>query len=583
MNKRYCFLMLFVGVHLLWAQDEADASIGTQQVTVIKSYTPSLSDAFKLRSNPVPPDSLLQKKQSVEYPLIDVPVVSTFVPNKATPLKLTRRTSETPYNSFFSLGLGNHKQVLFDVSSVVQLDRNQSLGIWTYRDGFGGAVPNTIFQSRQNEFFLGGHHTLKENSFIGISKLNFESLNTAYYGLYDMEWDPLLINAVDPDIKRQKVALQTDWLWYDSLLRKLEFKTHYVADNFRTAEQLLYLKTQLRAELFEGDLDLTAQINGSHTRFESDYFTKEQVSKTLGLGTVGLQWTHLKNDLKIKVGATGSYVVDPNDASENKITYYPNIDLSYQTQKSKIIPYLNAQGNVRLNSYSEHYQENPFLAPTIDQRYSWGKYNTHLGIRSTVSSILGFDFSLYFDQVDQLALYQRLPFDPDNKDLAYRLSNAYNLIYSDVWVYGLKTQFKIQLGKENHLGFHVNYTQYDTIDNKPLWNIPNVTMRAEGQIKWSNKWVFSFDASFLGDRKGAAWDIFLTQTPEEALQRTPPTVNLPPYLTGQAQFTYKIKPQIDVFAKARYNSESVHGRWAFYPQHSLFVLLGASYKFDFQF
>ena len=36
----------------MYSQEEEKESIGTQEVLVIKSYTPSLSDAFKINSSP---------------------------------------------------------------------------------------------------------------------------------------------------------------------------------------------------------------------------------------------------------------------------------------------------------------------------------------------------------------------------------------------------------------------------------------------------------------------------------------------------------------------------------------------------
>ena len=47
----------------VYAQEEKE-DIGTQEVTVIKSYTPSLQDVFKLRNSPETPTlSSLQKRR----------------------------------------------------------------------------------------------------------------------------------------------------------------------------------------------------------------------------------------------------------------------------------------------------------------------------------------------------------------------------------------------------------------------------------------------------------------------------------------------------------------------------------------
>ena len=48
----------------VFAQEEED--LGTQEVTVIKSYTPSLQDVFKLES-PEVIDSIVAPKKTVDY------------------------------------------------------------------------------------------------------------------------------------------------------------------------------------------------------------------------------------------------------------------------------------------------------------------------------------------------------------------------------------------------------------------------------------------------------------------------------------------------------------------------------------
>jgi len=45
-------MALFSGITLVMAQ-ETEEDLGTETVTVTKAYSPTVSDAFKLKSNPV--------------------------------------------------------------------------------------------------------------------------------------------------------------------------------------------------------------------------------------------------------------------------------------------------------------------------------------------------------------------------------------------------------------------------------------------------------------------------------------------------------------------------------------------------
>ncbi len=58
-----------------------------QQVEVTKSYTPSISEVVKLRTAAPSLDTLTIAPKRVQYNFLSIPVLSTFVPNKATPLQ----------------------------------------------------------------------------------------------------------------------------------------------------------------------------------------------------------------------------------------------------------------------------------------------------------------------------------------------------------------------------------------------------------------------------------------------------------------------------------------------------------------
>ena len=93
-NNIFIGLWLFLyGSIVAVAQKEETDDLGTQEVTVVKSYSPSLKSVFKIQTLPEIDDSLFQKKIKVDYTFESIPVLSTFVPNKATPLKLQRQES----------------------------------------------------------------------------------------------------------------------------------------------------------------------------------------------------------------------------------------------------------------------------------------------------------------------------------------------------------------------------------------------------------------------------------------------------------------------------------------------------------
>ena len=112
-----------------------EESIGVQEVTVVKSYSPSLSNVSKISANPVVEDSLSNSKRKLQYQIISVPVLSTFSPNKATAVKLQQKKNPAPFNTLLSMGAGNQQQLFFRFFNIltyhkVAINRRHCLPRW---------------------------------------------------------------------------------------------------------------------------------------------------------------------------------------------------------------------------------------------------------------------------------------------------------------------------------------------------------------------------------------------------------------------------------------------------------------------
>ena len=574
------FLLSLFALGILTAQENEQEPIGTQEVLVVKSYTPSLSDAFKIKSVPKLSDSLTSLEKKLVYELKKVPVISTFEPNKASPLRLQQRKSSTPYNTFFSGGFGNMSQLYFNVSSVIEMDRTQRFGINFYRDGFGTDLANSLLKSSQNYSRFGLHHNLRNSYYNANSLLQFETSNTNYFGLYDRDWDPLILNSTNPESRRNYFKIRTHWNWYDDVLRGITFQADLTSDNFNSTEQQLGLQTDFEVDLGGGKLKSELHLQGFHTAFETSYFERTLEEYTQGKGTLNLFWQHSRNDVKLKIGAGAAYLLGVENSSSS-LLYYPQLEVVYRKTGNVLSPYLRAEGGVQFNTYKSLTLTNPYLAPTTLLTPTFNRYNASLGIRSQLASVLNFDLGFIYDQVENFNIFERLPFDKDHENQAYRLTNAYAARYVDTDLYGFKAALRIDLAKDNFVRFETRYRVFETNGNQELWNVPALEMNWESQFQWKDRLAFSLSGNLWGDRKAAFRPIFIDQDLNSA--QTPLPENIPIFISTTAHLTYKLTDQFDAFAKVKMNSQETHGRWAYYPEPQLLLLGGIVYKFDFQY
>jgi hypothetical protein len=525
------------------------------------------------------PDTLVSDKKILDFFIKTIPVISTFVPNKATPLKLQRRSSTTPYNTFFSGGIGLKNQLYFDVSSVIAIDRKQSFGLKLYRDGFDSDISNTLLQSNQNYNRFGLHHNLRSNNYSVNSSMQLIGAKNNYYGLYNKEWDSQIINFLDPSVKRNFFKLRTHWDWYDYVVKDMEFQANITTDNFKTSEQQVALNTDFEIPLGEGEITASTSIIGISTIFNKSYYDGIVQENAMGLGSFRLFWQNRSSDLKLKIGAGVSYVQGTTDLS-NSLLYYPEVEIFFHKNDAVIIPYFTANGGITLNSYQSLSQLNPYLAPSTTLKPTFNKYNSELGVRSSLASVLNFDFGLLYDQIENFVLFERLPFDFDNSKNSYSLSNAFENKYSNLDIYGFRASLRVDLAKNNFIRFETLYRHFESNDLQPLWNIPSIEMNWEGQFKWKDLVTFSFQGSMIGDRTVAYRPIFLGQQAESVTFREQV---VPIFISTTSHLSVKLTEQFDVFAKIKINSKGPHGRWAYFQEPPFLILGGVTYKFDFQY
>ena len=72
--------LLLIAFQFSFAQKKEQ--IGTETVNVVKPYTPTISDAFKVKETPSLNDEATAKKETVKYTVFSFPVASTFTPSK---------------------------------------------------------------------------------------------------------------------------------------------------------------------------------------------------------------------------------------------------------------------------------------------------------------------------------------------------------------------------------------------------------------------------------------------------------------------------------------------------------------------
>ena len=561
-----------------WSQGEEKDNLGIQQVTVTKSYSPSLSNVFKIRSKPEVNDSLSKKKLGVNYTFLSLPVISTFVPNKASPLKLQKQEATFFYNSYVSGGLGNKSSFLLDAAMMLPLDRSQGLGFDFRRSAVSG-VEGTLLPSDQSRTTLNLLHQYKTKSLNVNSDFRFDRQNHNFYGISEGDrtnFDSSPTDNTDAKQHLNYLSIRSKWQWYESPFSKLYFNTSITTDYFDTTENILKINTQMRFPLFGKFLEVTPGFQLVNTDFKTAYYSDEPLSFKEGLTDLEIQFLNIGKKLKFRVGTHAFYALG-NDNKKSAVFVYPKFEISYSPKSQKMIPFINYQGHYDLNSFTSFSLQNPYVSPTLRLESTEVLHEGKIGFNATPGSGLRFRFAAVYSKSNRHPLFKRLPFDLKSSEVPFRLANTYGIVYDEIEKKGLETSISLRFNENNKLTLETRYSDYQSTVEKHAWNLPAIEIDLKGNFRFGQKLFVQFIGNYIGKREVAAWDVFLNQPLEDALEGT---ATLSDVFSIFSNVTYKLNSSWDVFYEARVRLGKETARWAHYENHNQLHLAGIRYKFD---
>ncbi len=577
--------LLFSAVAL--GQEEQE-DLGTQEVTVIKSYTPSLQDVFKIRESPATIDSIVAPKKAVEYSIFSVPVASTFIPSKGSARKLKSKKQKPQFNSGGSLGFGNFNQLLFEYNTNFNIDRRQKIDWIVYFNGFLKPIEEVQLDSKQSNLLLNVSHqyaTTKRNSF---SQINFRQHQQSFYGLRNPLEDDFILAQIQPQQNLNYLSVSSAWQWYNPVVKGLSLDSYLTTDAFGTSE--IEIDFSSKFQVLWGGVAVTLLPEATYltTSFEDDFYTREAVDYGAGNARLSIFASKINGNFKFKVGAKAVMGIG-DEFEENNFFIYPELALSYRPQKGNFAPFLNLTGTLQQNSFRSFTHVNPYVAPAIQLQASNIPYQAQLGTRSKFAAGWEFQWNLFYEQNEKQPLYQNLGIDMDRLNIVpYRYANAFEVVYANLHKMGVEVQLGAAFKNGGRLQFKARYADFsfdnvneDTpIFQQTAFNLPQLSVHFNGTFKLGQKFYLQWYVKHIGQRKNAFRDNFLGQD----LSNAPVLLeDLNAFTQLDLNLQYQLNERWEVFIKGKNMLNESLYQWSNYPVYGTQILFGGRYNFDLTF
>lgn len=579
-QKRYHMRKLFItSIVLLFtlttvAQKTKKDTLKTEEITVIKPYTPTISEAFKIKSNPNITDQNFQKEK-VKYSIFSIPVASTFTPSKGKAQGIKRAPKERLYENYISAGFGNYTTPMVEAFLHSGDNRYNDYGAFLKYHSSEGGINDVLLNDNYSDIKVDLFYKQFERNFNWKINAGYNRQLYNYYGLpSDITFNETVLNNIDEKQVYNTIYAGGTVNFEDTILNGGTLEISNFFDQYNSNEFRFLIKPTfefpISTEIISAEV-LVDYING---KFEQNYTTTDAVKYSfLNLG-ISPNFEILHENLSINLGVKLYYTFNLED-STNQFKAYPNVTASYQIIEDIFILTAGVTGDLIQNSYTNFTQENPFVSPTLQINQTDQQYNAFIGAKGKLTSNIGYNVNLNYTNEKDKALFVQNQTLTDGTLLvnnAYEAGNSFKVVYDEVSTINASAEINIAISKELQLDAGINYSNYTTTNELEAWNLPGFTATLSGAYK-TEKWFAGTQLFFRGTTKDFV--IAYAEIPSNGT-----VVKNNSYIDINFNGGYIFSNRLSVFGKINNAVSESYDRFANYPVQSIQFLAGITYKFD---
>jgi hypothetical protein len=581
-NFQYKIVIVTVlfGTQLTIAQKK-DQNIGNEVVNVVKPYTPTISDAFKVKETPSLDDDDNTKKENIQYNIFSFPVASTFTPSKGKAANVDQEKQEKLFSNYATLAAGNYGNINAELFVTHTLENNNYIGAMlrhlSSQGGIKEAVLDDKFSNTSLDLTYGSRtREMSWNADLGYSRqmYNWYGLNSAVYETLLPADQNAFINGINPKQTYQNIALGGRLSISESIFKEASIKFNRFSDAFSSAENRFVAKPSFAFEFLEENVKADIVLDYISGSFDKDYFGNNEIK--YGFTNIGFKpsFQILKDDLSVNVGL-GLFYSMANQEGDNKFFIYPNITASYKVVGDLMIAYAGAEGNLKQNSFQEFTQENFFVSPTLGIAPTDQKFDIYVGLKGKLANSISYNVRGSYLNEDNKALFKNNIYSQENTNTeGYAYGNSFGVVYDNIKTISFFGELKADFSKNVSFGINGTFSSYAEEDQKEAWNLPGLKIGSNLDFNITPKWSAGVNVFFVGERKDQFMDSSL-------LTNSIIDFTLDSYFDLNANVVYKYSDRLTFFLKGNNIANQKYQRWLNYPVQGVQGLVGANYKFDF--
>ncbi|MDO4881580.1 MAG: TonB-dependent receptor [Capnocytophaga sp.] len=559
----FCFVLIFSE---LYSQED---KLGTKVIDIVKSYTPSIADAYKPREVAPPKDSVTIAKKTINYTIYSVPVASTFVPDKGKASRVhTENKKESLYDSYIALGAGNYTTLYADTYITLPLNKESEVFFDAHHHSSQGNISGVDLDNNfaNTQAQLGYKYSDKDYQFSTAANISHRLLH--WYGVEDKSFLP-----IDKSLKQNYIngGLTGYFNMTNSVFSGVDFLLQGLIDDFKSGETHFKVRPNFKFELDENQLvKVNLDVNYLQGKFEKQFQENQSLEYQSMLLGVRPSYQFGIENFSIKAGL-GAYYLKLKNIEDSNFKIFPDVEASYDAYGEGLIIYAGLGGDLQQVTYREQSLINPYISPTQQFRPTHTAFNLYGGIKGNFLWGLSYNVKANYGQIKNLPMFKANPKLSTTNYETYQYDNTYSLIYDDAFHLGFLAELGGKVSEKFTFGVAFKADSFSLDKEKEAWNIPVLSSNISASYKVLPNWNIGTKMFFVGNRKDVKHS--LSTTSEEQ-------VSLEGFFDMNFYTDYTIANRWTIFANFNNVLGKNYLRWTNYPVQGFQALVGVKYQFN---
>ncbi|WP_313503123.1 TonB-dependent receptor [Kaistella carnis] len=532
MNKRIQHIF-FIG--LLFSSTAVFSQIKEEKLILDRKREPEVKKIEKKKTSIEAEKNYPPEEKSANPPTYDitnVPASSDFKTSLIQGEDISPKFDAEYQNNYFQLGMGNYGKILADGNISTELENGMEVGADVHFLSTAGLRKVYDWKSKQNSADIG----LYLNSYGETGKFSINAdygLNDYnYYGIYALT---PASNNVDLKQKTNRIKVNGYYDFYSNdILNDVRVKSSFLSDHFNAKENQAEVLVNLSKHGVElpafDDVTFNADLGLNLETVKTDFELLDKNSSQYLNATLSPKATFFKGKSYLMIGSDFSFLNGKNSnmilaeqVKSNKTYWFPKAELQFAAA-DEFKFYAGITGGLKLNTYANLLEENPYLVSDQELRATETKYKFYFGLRGDIDQQIKYDFSAGFGKMNDILFFRAndlFNYEVDYRRQAYDFANTFSSVYDNGTVSEAKGSVQYfplaNLALDAEVTFEkYNLDNYENIFNKPLVraSIGGKYSMLDKKLNLGAKAIFGTDMttnSFQLNRDGINPDFYISE------------------------------------------------------------------------